>query len=193
MLLSTTGGRYGQHRGVRRGRPQPPHRRARQPRVPLLGLPALVLFGLLAAFFAWVTAEPLWLSVGHATPGTATVIHCSGHGLDQRCRATFQAAGAAFTADRVDLIGAQAQPLTDGAQVRARMVSRGGRLAYAGDSAGLVLRWALGAGLTLICGVAIALLTGAHRLPDRRSRWYAVLASVGGPILLMLGMLAVTR
>ncbi|MEN3307770.1 MAG: hypothetical protein V7603_3972 [Micromonosporaceae bacterium] len=172
--------------GVRRRRPAPPRR-------PVLGLVALILFGLLATFFAWVTAEPLWLAVGHGSQGTATVVHCTGHGLDQRCRATFSADGAEFTATHVDLVGAPAERLGDGARVAARMVSPGSRLAYAGDRAGLALRWGLGLTLMLLCGLAIALATGAHRLPGRRARWYALLVSVAGPLLLMLAMLAVTR
>ncbi len=170
------------------------HRRRRppQPRRPVLGLLALILFGLLATFFAWVTAEPLWLAVGHGTTGTATVIHCTGHGLDLRCQARFQGGGD-FVATRVDLVGAPGGRPADGATVPARMVSPKGRLAYAGDGAGLALRWSLGLALTLLCGVVIAVATGAHRLPVRRTRWYALLASVTGPLLLVAAMLAITR
>jgi hypothetical protein len=181
-------------RGARRaaGPDRPVHRRA-QPRRPALGLAALLVFGFLAAFFAWVAAEPMWLSAGHGARGTATVIHCTGHGLDRRCRATFRAAGAGFTADRVDLVGAPAGQATDGARIPARMVSAGGRLAYAGGPAALVVRWAVGLALTLLCGAAIGLATGAHRLAGRRARGLALAASLGGPLLLMLGMLAATR
>src|SRR5690242_2905867 len=126
MLLGATSRLGHHHRPIPRGRS---HRSAS--RRPLLGLPLLILFGLLAAFFAWVTAEPLWLAVGRSTPGTATVIHCTGHGLDQRCRATFRADGAAFTAERVDLVGASRAQLADGARVSAQMVSAKGRVAYA--------------------------------------------------------------
>jgi hypothetical protein len=179
----------GHHRTApARRRPYPPG-----PRRPVLGLLALIVFGLLAAFFAWVTAEPLWLAVGHGTRGTATVIHCGGHGLAQRCQARFSAAGDGFTAVRVDLIGAPTRRLADGAQVAARMVSPKGRLAYAGDATGLALRWVLGLVSLLLCTVAIALATGARRLPSRRARWYALGGSVAGPLLLLAGMLAVTR
>jgi hypothetical protein len=73
------------------------------------------------------------------------------------------------------------------------MVSATGRLAYAGDRTGLAWRWSLGLVLMLVCGGAIALATGAHRLPRRRARWYALLASVTGPLLLMGAMLVITR
>jgi hypothetical protein len=181
----------GHHRATRTTR----ERRSRraQPRRPVPGLVALILLSLLATFFAWVSAEPLWLAVGHGSQGTATVVHCTGHGLDRRCRATFSADGAAFTAPHVDLVGVPVERLADGARVAARMVSPSSRLAYAGSQRGLALRWALGLGLMLLCGIAIALATGAHRLPLRRARWYATLASLAGPVLIMLAMLAVTR
>jgi hypothetical protein len=162
-------------------------------RHPALGLSALVVCGLLATFFAWVTAEPLWLAVGHGSQGTATVIHCSGHGLDQRCRARFTAADDRFTAQPVDLVGAPAEQLGDGSRVAARMVSPTSRLAYAGNGAGLALRWVVGLALVLLCGGAVALATGAHRLPRRRTRWYALLASITGPLLLMAAMLFITH
>jgi hypothetical protein len=181
----------GHHRAVQDAARERRRRRPAPPRRPVVGLLALVLLGLLAAFFAWVTAEPLWLAVGHSTPGTATVIHCGGHGLDRRCQANFNAAGDVFTAARVDLIGADR--LADGQRVAARMVSPTGRLAYAGDGGGLALRWALGIGLMLLCGLAVALATGVHRLPARRSRYYALLASVTSPLLLLVAMLTVTR
>lgn len=50
---------------------------ARRPlRHPALALPVVVGLGLLAAFFAWQSAEPLWLAVGHGVPGTAEVTVC---------------------------------------------------------------------------------------------------------------------
>ena len=42
----------------------------------------------------------------------------------------------------------------------------------------------------LLCGLAIAWLTGAFRLPDRRARWRAFGLSLAGPVLLTVGMLA---
>jgi hypothetical protein len=171
------------------------HRRrsAQQRRHPVVGLLALIVLGLLATFFAWVSAEPLWLAVGHGTKGTATVIHCTGAGLDQRCHASFAAAGGAFTTDLVDLVGAPSRQRVDGTQVAAQMVSPYGRLAYAADTSALTLRWALGLALILLCGLGIAFATGAHKLPDRRSRRYAGLASLTGPLLLLFAMLAVTH
>src|SRR3982750_1588955 len=42
--------------------PHRPRRRSAEPRRhPIVGLLALIVLGLLATFFAWVSAEPLWL------------------------------------------------------------------------------------------------------------------------------------
>jgi hypothetical protein len=54
---------------------------------------------LAGAFFAWVSAEPFWLSVGHGTSGTAAVV-ASADG----CRATF--VGSGFTRSTVELAAA---------------------------------------------------------------------------------------
>jgi hypothetical protein len=167
-------------------------RRPAGPRAPLVGLLALIVFGLLATFFAWVTAEPLWLAVGHSSRGTATVIHCDGHGLGLRCQARFSASAGAVTAAHVQLVGAPARGLPDGATIKARMVSRSGRIAYAGDAGGLALRCALGLLLVLVCAVAMALVAGVHRLENRRARWYTLAGTVAGPVALLVGMLAVT-
>lgn len=48
----------------------------KSPRNPIAGLTGVALLGLLAAFFAWQGAEPLWLSLGRGEDGTATVTRC---------------------------------------------------------------------------------------------------------------------
>lgn len=71
-----------------------PHRTgrpAKPPRHPVLGLAGLLVLTLLSSFFAWVSAEPLWLAVGHGERGTATVLSCTGGGIGLRCRGTFVA------------------------------------------------------------------------------------------------------
>jgi hypothetical protein len=171
--------------------PKPPRRR-----VP--GLAALVLLALLASFFAWVSAEPLWLAVGHGDAGTATVTRCTGSGVGQRCVGEFTAAGGTFTAKEVSLLGIGAGDRHGGATVPAQMISAGrsaaGPLprAYVADRLGLHLRWIIGLVVLLACGVGIAWATGARRLENRRARRRAVLASLGAPLLLMIGFLAAT-
>jgi hypothetical protein len=168
------------------------------PRRPASGLAILLVLALLGAFFAWVTAEPLWLAVGHGDRGTATVTRCTGGGVGQRCVGEFTAAGGAFTTEEVSLLGVGGDDRRSGATVPARMVSaehaESGPLprAYVGDMVGLHLRWGIGLVLILLCGVGIAWATGALRLADRRSRRRAVLASLAAPLLLMIGFLAAT-
>lgn len=48
----------------------------KSPRNPIAGLTGVALLGLLAAFFAWQGAEPLWLALGRGEAGTATVTRC---------------------------------------------------------------------------------------------------------------------
>jgi hypothetical protein len=157
---------------------------ARRPRRPLAGLAWLVVLGLVAAFFGWFSAEPLWLSLGHGVSGTATVVTCSVHGIDGRC-ADFTPADGAYPQTRVALLGVGR--IAAGRQVPARMVSSRGWQAYAGDRTGLYLRWIPGLLLVLLCGLGIAWGTGATRLPGR-GRAVAVLACVVGPIVLAAGL-----
>jgi hypothetical protein len=164
-------------------RPAPPPRPVRR-RSPAAGLASLVALGLLAAFFGWFSAEPLWLSLGHGVPGRATVVACSVHGIDGRC-ADFVPDSGAYPPTRVTLLGRGDVPA--GRQVTARMVSQRGWQAYAGDRVGLYLRWIPGLALVLLCGIGIAWGTGATRLPGRR-RPIAVAASIAGPILLAAGL-----
>src|SRR5262249_26438144 len=159
-------------RPIRRPRRVP---RPRTTRHPLLGLAALLLLGLLATFFAWSSAEPLWLSLGHGTTGTATVADCRIRGIAHRC-ADFVATHGSFTAERVTLLGTG--PLRPGATVPARMVSAAGTAAYA-DSP--LPSWAPDLLGVLLCGLGIAWLTGAYRLPGIRARIAATALSLAGP------------
>jgi hypothetical protein len=160
-------------------------------RRPGTGLAGLVFVALLAGFFAWTSAEPFWLAVGHSSAGTATVTRCAGNGVLRRCVATFT--GPAFTAEGVTLLGARSgREKSEGAEVPARMVRSGDRIAYAGRADGLHIRWGAGLGLILVCGAMIAWITGALRLLGRTARTGAVLLSFAGPLLLFAGMLAAT-
>jgi len=163
------------------------------PRRPSLALPGLLVFSLLAAFFAWVSAEPLWLATGHGDRGTATVTRCTGNGVGQRCVGAFATTDGRFTAQPVTLLGVAEHERHEGAAVTARMVDQDSRQAYVGDdSLTLHLRWGLGLLLVLLCGVGIAWATGATRLETRRARRLAVLTSVAGPVLLAAGFVAAT-
>jgi hypothetical protein len=160
-------------------------------RRPGAGLAGLVLVALLAGFFAWTSAEPFWLAVGHAQAGTAKVTRCAGDGVLRRCIANFTGPG--FTAESVTVIGARPGPeKAEGATLAAQMVRKGDRIAYAGSRNGLHVRWGAGLGLTLLCGILVAWATGARRLLGRKVRAGAVLLSFLGPLLLFAGMLAAT-
>jgi len=172
---------------------RPPHRRARPPRRPAAGLFGLLALGLVAAFFAWVSAEPFWLAVGHGDRGSATVAHCSGSGVAQRCTGQFTAANGAYRVDRLALYGVEPGQRAPGASAPARMVSSESRQAYVGGTGLLMhLRWSLSFVLVLLCGLGIAGLTGARRLDPARARRGALLISLAGPLLLLAGFLAVT-
>jgi hypothetical protein len=169
----------------------PPTHRSRPPRHPMAGLISLVALGLIAAFFAWVSAEPFWLAVGHGDPGTATVTRCTGSGVAQRCHGSFSATDGSFTVPRVTLLGVDGDVRAGGVPAPARMVGADSRQAYVGAAGPLIhLRWTLGFLLVLLCGYGIAGLTGAHRLETGRARRAAVLVSLAGPVLLLVGFLA---
>ncbi len=173
------------------GRGRPP-RRPRTPRHPASGLAGLLTLSLVAAFFAWVSAEPFWLAAGHGDRGVATVTRCSGEGVTQRCSGAFTAADGSFTVERVTLLGVGPDTRGAGAVAPAKMVSADSGRAYVGSTGLLLhLRWALGFLLVLLCGYGIAGLTGARRLGSARARRAAVLTSLAGPVLLLAGFLAV--
>jgi hypothetical protein len=174
---------------ARRGKP--PARTPRAPRRPASGLIWLVALGLLAAFFSWVSAEPFWLAVGHGDRGTATVTRCTGSGVTQRCFGSFSSAGKRYDVPRVTLLGVDTGARVTGAPAPARMVGPDSRQAYVGATGPLIhLRWTLGFVLVLLCGYGIAALTGARRLATGRARRAAVLVSLAGPILLLVGFLS---
>nr|MDT0658139.1 hypothetical protein [Micromonospora sp. DSM 115978] len=162
--------------------------RHRDQRHPAAGLAGLLVLGLLASFFAWVSAEPLWLAFGHGDRGTATVLGCTGSGLGQQCRGDFTATGGSFTAWDVRLAGVDPEAREPGTQAPARMVGAGSRTAYLGTGTGpLHLRWSLGMVMVLLTGLGIAWVTGALRLPGRWPRRAAALAGLAGPLLLTAG------
>ncbi|MEV1287194.1 hypothetical protein [Micromonospora sp. NPDC049679] len=178
-------GPLGNNRVTRPGKPR------KQPRSPAVGLVSLVLLSLVAAFFAWVSVEPLWLAVGHGKAGSATVTRCTGDGVQQRCVGTFTAASGGFTTERVPLLGVENRQRAEGTQVAARMIDADARNAYVGSGAdGLHLRWALGLSLVLLCGLCLVWGTGALRLPDPRSRRLSTIAALAAPMLVAVGFFA---
>lgn len=165
-------------------------RRHPSPRRPAAGLIALVALGLVAAFFAWVSAEPFWLAVRHGDSGVATVSQCTGDGVSQRCTGQFQAADGRYTVAKVTLLGVAPGQRNPGAISPARMVNPTSRHAYVGETGLLThLRWLLGFVLVLLCGLGIAALTGARRLETARARRGALIMSLAGPLVLLAGFL----
>ncbi|MFE9688958.1 hypothetical protein [Micromonospora sp. NPDC005806] len=169
----------------RRARP-----RAGRPPDPLVGMAVLITASLLAAFFAWVSAGPLWLALGHSTSGTTVITNCSGAGLTQRCRGVFRADADRFVAYGVRVSGVPAERSATGTALPARMTGPDGGTAYADSGIGRHLRWLLGLLLVAACAAGIARWTGATRLPDPRHRHWAVGAALGGPLLITAGFLA---
>jgi hypothetical protein len=145
------------------------------------------VLGLLAAFFGWFSAGPLWLTLGHGVSGTATVVDCSVHGIPGRC-AEFTPSSRAYPATQVALLGLG--QVSTGQRVAAKMVSAHGWQAYAGDRGSLDLRWISGLTLVLLCGVGIAWGTGAARVAGRWRRILLVLASLTAPVLLAAALFA---
>ncbi|PZF99181.1 hypothetical protein C1I99_11940 [Micromonospora deserti] len=164
-------------------------RRAVHPPDPLPGLAALVALSLVAAFFAWVSAAPLWLAVGHATPGTVVIGDCTGGGLSQRCRGTFTAAGERYVAHGVRVSGVPGDRRAPGTALPARMTGPDGGTAYADTGFAAHLRWLLGLLAVAGCAAGIARWTGATRLTGRRARRWAVAAALAGPLLITVGFL----
>ncbi|MEU4640089.1 hypothetical protein [Micromonospora sp. NPDC023814] len=164
-------------------------RRAPRPPDPLPGLAALLALSLVATFFAWVSAGPFWLAVGHATPGTAVIVDCTGGGLAQRCRGNFTPADEPWIAHGVRVSGVAAERTATGATLPARMTGPDGGTAYADAGAAGHLRWLLGLLVVLGCCAGIARWTGAIRLADPRTRRWAVTGAVAGPLVITLGFL----
>lgn len=153
----------------------------------VIAMVSLIVFGLIAAFFAWVSAAPFWLTVGHDVVGTVTVDSCHESQFAPRCTGTFEPGDGAEPVHGVRVTG-DAAAKQDGATLSARATSATATSVYVGEQAGLWLRWAIPFGIIVGCGVAIAALTGAWRWRGRE-RLLAVSASLGGPVLLWLGAL----
>jgi len=152
----------------------------------------LVALALTGTFFAWVSAEPIWLAVGRGDAGTATVTACVGDGLTQRCQGSFAASSGRYIAETVRLLGVTRSQAVPGTQVPAEMVHAGSDTAYLGGELVMTLRWLLGLLLVVLSGVGIVFATGALRLEDRRSRRTAAVAGIAAPILVTIGFLAAT-
>ncbi|HEX6686519.1 MAG TPA: hypothetical protein VF062_27355 [Candidatus Limnocylindrales bacterium] len=165
---------------------QKPPRRYRQPRSLAIALPLIILLGFISAFFSWVSAEPLWLAVGHGSHGTATVTRCIGDGMTRRCVGDFT--GPDFAVTRISLLGVTEASTAPGQQIAAEMVNARSHRAYAGGS--FVLRWLPGLALVLLCGLGIALAAGVRRFADRRERRAALAVSLAAPVLVTIGFLA---
>lgn len=182
----------------RRSPAEPGQRRPPRPpkpqRHPAVGLAGSIALTLVASFFAWVSAEPMWLAFGHGQRGAATVTACTGSGLGQQCRGEFAPADGSYTAWDIRLAGIGADERAAGSRVPARMVGPHGSTAYAGTGTGpLHLRWSLGLVMILLCGAGIGWASGALRLPDRRSRRGASLLSLAGPLLIAAAFLVAAR
>jgi hypothetical protein len=176
----------GAHTAVRTHRSRP----RRTGRLPVSAQISLITLGLLAAFFGWVSAEPFWLAVGHGDRGYATTVQCSSSGVTQRCTGQFASADGRYAVSQVVLLGVEPGGRAPGSTAPARMVSPDSRQAYLGSTPPLLhLRWILGFTLVLVCGYAVAGLTGARRLENSRARRGAVLLSLAGPLTLLAGFL----
>ncbi len=171
-------------------RPRPanqPRRKGRDPhatRRPAVGLSALILTALVAAFFGWVSAEPFWLATGRGTAGTATITSC-----DTACVGDFR--GGEIVAEAVRISSVPTNQRRAGATFDARMLDAGSTWAYAGPTSGLTLRWILGAVVVLLCGLLVGFLTGVHRLRRvrRGARFVLWLVGLAGPLAIYAGIL----
>ncbi|WP_370516994.1 hypothetical protein [Micromonospora sp. HM134] len=172
-------------RTPRRRRPA----RAPTPPDPIRGLAVLLALSLVAAFFAWVSAGPLWLAVGHSTAGTVVVTDCSGGGLTQRCRGIFTADDARFRTHGARVSGVPADRTAAGSTLPARVTGPDADTAYADTGVGRHLRWLLGLLAVAGCAAGIVRWTGATRLADPRQRRWATGGGYAGPVLITLGFL----
>ncbi|WP_327042615.1 hypothetical protein OG400_10195 [Micromonospora ureilytica] len=176
-------------RGFRLARRRAPSRTPPPPD-PLPGLAALVALSLVAAFFAWVSAGPFWLAVGHARTGTVVIDDCSGGGLTQRCQGIFTAEDGRFIAHGVRVSGVPVEGSATGTSLPARMTGPDSGTAYADVGVGRHLLWLPGLLVVLGCTAGIVRWTGSARLPGRRHRRWAVAAAIAGPTLITVGFLA---
>ncbi|TQS45527.1 hypothetical protein [Cryptosporangium phraense] len=161
-------------------------------RNPVTGLVLAIALGLLALFFASVSATPFWLATGVGSTGTATVLRCQERTLGDTCTARFTPADHAFAQD-VRLANVSAAQLRPGTPVPARLLHRDSTVAYAGPAGDLHLRWVLGFLLVLACGVGIGAATGVPRLRREGPQRVAALwiLSLLGPVLLLAASLVI--
>jgi hypothetical protein len=103
-----------------------------------------------------------------------------------RCQAQFVADGQSFVVSSVDLYGVPECPA--GKAVPAWMVSADSSRAYAGDADSLAVRWGIGFCLILLCGLALAWITGAGR-HDGWRQLAALGTSLGAPLALTAAVL----
>ncbi|ROT32040.1 hypothetical protein EF879_10475 [Micromonospora sp. HM5-17] len=170
--------------------PRPP-RPPKPPPHPALGLAGVILFCLVASFFAWVSAEPWWLAVGHGERGTVVVESCRGRGLGLHCRGEFVSTDGVLLARDVRLVGVTGGAEKVGFELPARIIDAERTRAYVGAGTGtLHLHWSLGLGVVLLCTVGTGWCSGALRFPERNGRRRAALVSYAGPLLLTAGFLA---
>jgi hypothetical protein len=146
----------------------------------------IIVLAMVSAFFGWVSAEPLWLALGHGSRGTATVTKCVGDGITRRCLGDF--ATKDFAVARVSLLGVTDRSAAPGEKLAAEMVSPRSHRAYAGGP--FLMRWLPGLAVALLCGLGIALVAGVRRFASRRERWAAFGISLAGPALVTIGFLA---
>jgi hypothetical protein len=157
----------------------------------LIGLPLAIGLALVGVFFAWVSADPFWLSMGRGDAGTVTVTGCHPRGVGDRCVGRFVADNRAFTASEVFVSSLAPAARHRGANVPAKMLDKRSGWAYAGTERALHLRWLAGLGMVLLVGIGVGIATGVHRLRAEGARKVALLwaVSLGGPIVLYLGIL----
>ena len=172
--------------GTPRHAAKPRRKRVREPRKLAFALPLIIFFGFLSAFFSWVSAEPVWLAVGHSIDGTATVTRCVGDGMTRRCLGDFSTKD--FVVTQISLLGLTDSLAVPGQTVAAEMVNLRSHRAYAGGS--FLLRWLPGVALVLLCGLGIALAAGVRRFADRGERRAAFAISLAAPMLVAVGFLA---
>ncbi|CAM3575878.1 hypothetical protein [Stackebrandtia soli] len=151
---------------------------------------AVVALALVSTFIAWVSAEPLWMSVGHRTEGTVTVRDCEAGGFAPRCEGAFVPAGEHAQSATVRISG-DTDAERAGAELAAMAVGDTPRTVYIGTTAGLFLRWGLGLVLLAACGAGLVSAIGAWRMTGRAKR-LALLVGFGSPFVMFLGALALT-
>ena len=156
------------------------------PRRLFLALPGLLVLAIVAAFASWVTAAPLWLTLGAGVEGTVTVKTCDAAG----CRGVFVPEGEDHSIAGVRVTGDD-RAKQAGASHTARITSADAGTAYVGGPGGLW--WRVGAGLAVLigCGFAVAAITGAWRWHGR-ARALAVSTSLAAPLALFLVVFAVS-